>query len=124
MVHSDNQGLILPPRVAHTQIVIMPIFSKKDDAEQLKNKCNELADQLRALDIRVSVDFTEKNPGFKYNYWELKGTPIRLELGPKDFQKESVMVAIRHSGEKYAASWTNLDQQMKDLIPQIHDQMY
>lgn len=114
----------MPPFVAQTQFVIIPIVSKKDNAEELKAKCHELAGQLRAADLRVAVDDTEKTPGFKFNNWELKGTPVRIELGPKDFKKESVFCAIRHNGEKFSAKWETLAQEMKDLLPKIHDQMY
>ena len=124
MVHSDNQGLILPPFVAQTQFVIIPIISKKDNADELKAKCHELAGQLREADMRVVVDDSEKTPGFKFNAWELKGTPVRIELGPKDFKKEAVYCAVRHNGEKFSAKWETLAQEMKELLPKIHDQMY
>ena len=74
--------------------------------------------------MRVAVDDTDKNPGFKFNAWELKGTPVRLELGPKDFKKESVYCAIRHSGEKFSAGWKNLAGEMQELLTKIHDDMY
>ena len=102
MIHSDNQGLILPPKVAQTQFVVIPIYSKDDDIEGIKAKGHELASELKEKGLRVAVDDTEgKTPGFKFNAWELKGTPVRIELGPKDFAKGEAKIVIRHSGEKF-----------------------
>ena len=102
MVHSDNTGIVMPPRVAQTQIVIIPILFKNDDAKLLHDKAHELAAQLKAAGLRVTVDDRENhNPGFKFNSWEVKGTPIRLELGAKDIAAGEVKCAVRHSGAKF-----------------------
>jgi len=102
MIHSDNIGVVLPPRVAQTQIVIIPILYKNDDSKALLDKAYELSKLLKASGIRIAVDDRDNhNPGFKFNSWEVKGTPVRLELGAKDFQNGEVKVAIRHNGEKF-----------------------
>jgi len=98
MNHSDNKGLVLPPKVAQWQVVIIPIHFKESEEEykQLKLKAPELNKHLEENNIRSFVDDREtKKPGFKFNEWELKGIPIRIEIGPKDYQKQSVMMARR-----------------------------
>ena len=102
MIHSDNKGLVLPPRVAQTQVVIIPIFFKGVANKEITDKVHELASKLRESGIRVAVDDNpHHNPGFKYNHWELKGVPLRIELGSKDLANQEVRVAVRHSGEKF-----------------------
>lgn len=109
MIHSDNVGIVLPPRVAQTQIVIIPILYKNDDSKALVDQAYELKKQLMAEGLRVQVDDGEsKNPGFKFNQWEVKGTPVRLELGAKDFEKNEVKCCIRHSGNKSQLKQENL----------------
>lgn len=101
MVHSDNKGLVLPPRVAHVQVVIVPITYKDDDHQVILDKCEELFKALKAAGVRVYLDDRENyNPGFKYNHWELRGVPIRLELGKKDFEKQEVRVVRRDNSDK------------------------
>jgi prolyl-tRNA synthetase len=102
MIHSDNTGVVLPPRVAQVQVVIIPILFKNDDGKAIVEKAWELAKELKLAGIRVQVDDIDNhNPGFKFNNWEVKGTPLRLELGSKDFEKGEVKVAVRNSGEKF-----------------------
>ena len=101
MIHSDNKGVVLPPKVAQTQVVIIPVIFKTDDPTAMKDKAHKLAADLRGAGIRVKVDDSDiHNPGFKYNSWEVKGTPMRLELGGKDFAKNEVRCCLRHNGEK------------------------
>ena len=121
MIHSDNTGLVLPPKVAQTQFVIIPIRYKNDDPALLYDKARELGAEMRAAGLRVTVDDTDThNPGFKFNSWEVRGTPVRIELGMKDFQKGEVKVCIRHSGEKFQETWENLPAKMADLLTLIH----
>ena len=91
MVHSDDTGLVLPPRVAPIQVVIVPIVMSGMNLDTLSGAASDLASQLRASGVRVELDDRDNyNPGWKYNYWELKGVPLRLELGPKDLEKRQV----------------------------------
>jgi prolyl-tRNA synthetase len=100
MIHADNMGLVLPPRVAPTQVVIVPVVYK-DIAESLIVKANELRDALRAAGVRCEVDARANyTAGWKYNHWEQKGVPIRLELGPKDLAKAQVRMVRRFDGSK------------------------
>lgn len=125
MVHSDNKGLVLPPRVAQTQVVFVPITYKDDDTTVLHAKIEELLKELKARGVRATFDDRENyNPGWKFNHWELKGTPIRLELGKKDFEKGEVRVVRRDNGEKSQMSWAALPQEIPRLLDQIHEDMY
>lgn len=125
MVHSDDKGLVLPPQVAVTQVVIIPVLFKDDNASELLGKAEELYKQLRAAKIRVELDDRDNyNPGFKYNHWELRGVPIRLELGKKDFEKQEVRMCKRNDGVKKQVKWEGLVDTLKATFPQIHDEMY
>jgi len=93
MFHGDDKGLVLPPAVAPVQVVIVPIYFGKDANDQTNAHCRRLADNLTALGVRVELDDrTNYNPGWKFNHWELRGVPIRLEVGPQDVQNEQVCV--------------------------------
>ena len=91
MVHSDDKGLVLPPRVAPLQVVVIPISYGKDSLVLQQKACANLVAGLEGAGVRVRLDDRENyNPGWKYNFWELKGVPLRIELGPKDFEKQQV----------------------------------
>ena len=99
MIHSDNTGLVLPPKVARTQFIIIPIRKKVDDVQLLSEKSEEVLAQLREAGLRVQIDDSDvHNPGYKFNEWEMRGTPVRLELGMRDIQANEVKVVVRHSG--------------------------
>jgi prolyl-tRNA synthetase len=94
MTHGDDQGLVLPPRLAPIQVVIVPIFRKDEEQEKVMAAVDRVKKEL--ADYRVEVDDrTEVTPGFKFNHWELRGVPLRLEIGPKDVAKNSVALARR-----------------------------
>ncbi len=105
MTHSDDQGLVVPPRLAPIHVVIVPIFRKPDEKQQVVAAANQLADRIRALPISawlsydpvvVKVDDREQHqPGYKFNEWELRGVPVRVELGPKDLEKNACVLARR-----------------------------
>ncbi len=125
MVHSDNKGLVLPPRVAQIQVVIVPITYKDDDTTAIYSKCEELAKLLKEAGVRVTFDDRENyNPGWKFNHWEIKGIPIRLELGKKDFEKSEVRVVRRDNGNKAQLNWGSLPTEIPKLLDQIHNEMY
>lgn len=114
MVHSDDKGLVLPPKVAQTQVVIIPILKKGDDFEAINNKAEELYKKLKDAGVKVDLDDRENyNPGFKYNHWELRGTPMRLELGSKDFEANEVRCCKRHDGKKMQLKQENLVEEVK-----------
>lgn len=98
MYHGDDKGLVLPPLVANYQVVIIPIpYKGKED--KINEAANEVYQTLKKTDVRVHIDTRDNyNPGWKYNHWELKGVPIRLEVGPKDVDNKEVKAVIRVSG--------------------------
>ncbi|TCO69671.1 proline--tRNA ligase [Marinisporobacter balticus] len=120
MVHGDNRGLVLPPRVAQTQVVIVPIAQHK---EGVLDKAYELKKVLGG-EIRIKIDDNENySPGWKFNEWEMKGVPIRIEVGPRDIEKNQVMIFRRDTLEKWAVSMDGLKETVKKLLDDIHDNM-
>lgn len=101
MAHGDDQGLVLPPKVAPTQVVIVPIYRNDEGRDKVLPKVKEIQESLETKDIRVQVDDRQGlSPGYKFNDWEMKGVPIRIEIGPKDIEKQSIVVAKRYNREK------------------------
>jgi prolyl-tRNA synthetase len=100
MVHGDKQGLILPPRVAPWQVVIVPIWRKDEEKASVLAMVDRVQAILKDASVRVKVDASDKSPGWKFNEWELKGVPLRLEIGPKDVQNDSVVLVRRDNRAK------------------------
>jgi prolyl-tRNA synthetase len=101
MVHGDDKGLVLPPKVAPTQVVIVPIYNSEGDKKQVLEKSEEIKQKLETKSIRVHIDDrNELSPGYKFNDWEMKGVPLRIEIGPKDISKQKVVLAKRYNKEK------------------------
>eukprot|EP00586_Coscinodiscus_wailesii_P011113 CAMPEP_0172496260 /NCGR_PEP_ID=MMETSP1066-20121228/84196_1 /TAXON_ID=671091 /ORGANISM="Coscinodiscus wailesii, Strain CCMP2513" /LENGTH=975 /DNA_ID=CAMNT_0013268455 /DNA_START=88 /DNA_END=3015 /DNA_ORIENTATION=- len=125
MVHGDDTGLVLPPRVAPVQVVIVPIISKKMPVEVADPYCNAILDSLKKIGIRATYDGrTMYNPGWKFNHWEQKGVPIRLEVGPRDIEKNQVFFCIRHSMEKKDIPVSDLPTLIPEELKNIHNQMF
>ena len=118
MVHGDNSGLVLPPAIAPVQVIIVPIAMQKGGVVE---KANELKDRLS--NFRVKVDDSDKSPGWKFSEYEMKGVPIRLEVGPKDIEKNQVVLARRDSGEKIIVSMDNLEEEVAKLLEDIQHSM-
>ena len=124
MVHGDDKGLVLPPKVAPIQVVIVPIYKSDEAKEIVLPKLNEIREQLESKKIRVHVDNrNELTPGYKFNDWELKGIPLRIEIGPKDIEKQQVILAKRYNREKISIGFseiekivTILDEIQKDML--------
>ena len=95
MVHGDDKGLIMPPRLAPHQVVIVPIFRTDDEKAKVMEAVNRIRAELAAAEVRVKVDERDESPGFKYNDWEMRGVPLRLEVGPKDVEKGTAALARR-----------------------------
>ncbi|WP_435372916.1 His/Gly/Thr/Pro-type tRNA ligase C-terminal domain-containing protein [Allocoprobacillus halotolerans] len=122
MVHGDDNGLVLPPRVAPTQVMIIPIQQQK---EGILDKAYELESQLKAQGIRVKVDASDKSPGWKFSEAEMRGIPLRLEIGPRDLQNGQCVVAKRVDGEKQTLALDEtLPGKLAALLDQVHDEMY
>ena len=116
MTHGDERGLVLPPVVAPIQCVIVPIAARKGGVIE---KCEELKAQLEAAGIRVTLDATDNSPGWKFNEWEMKGVPVRIELGPRDIENGKMLCARRDTFEKIEMSLDNAADSVKGLLAQI-----
>ena len=109
MVHGDDKGLVLPPKVAPMQVVIVPIYRNDEAKNIVLSKVEKIQNELESKDIRVHVDDREGlSPGYKFNDWELKGVPLRIEIGPKDIENENVVVAKRYNLEKISLGFTEI----------------
>ncbi|MDH3781065.1 MAG: proline--tRNA ligase, partial [Nitrosopumilus sp.] len=123
MTHGDDKGLVLPPKVAPMQIVIVPIYKKDEDKDKILSKVKEIRDELESKEIRVHVDGREGlSPGYKFNDWELKGIPLRIEIGPKDIEKQSIVVAKRYNSEKISLSLTEIEK-ISSMLDKIQEEM-
>ncbi len=122
MVHGDDNGLVLPPYVAPTQIVIVPIQMSKPGVIK---KCEELLKKLQKAGFRVKLDKSDKTPGWKFNEYEMKGVPLRIELGPKDLEKNHIVLVRRVDREKkFVEIDKNLTTIIKNELQDIHNEMY
>merc|ERR1719510_1223078 len=125
MNHSDDTGLVMPPTVALHQIVVIPIVYKEQDGEACLKQAKDLANQLRAAGLRVNLDDRSgKNPGWKFSEWELKGVPLRIELGPKDMQNQTVKFVRRDTGEKSFVTWAELVPTAQGVLTNIHETLF
>lgn len=129
MIHGDNKGLVLPPKAANIQAVIVPcgITAKTTDAERRKliDAVEDLEHDLKKQGIRAYADTRESySPGYKFNDWELKGVPLRLEYGPKDMEKKQVVSVRRDTGAKAPIAIEGLGQTLNTLLETIHEDMY
>ncbi|MHC6178513.1 proline--tRNA ligase [Clostridium sp. JNZ X4-2] len=120
MVHGDDNGMVMPPRIAPIQVIIVPIAQHKAGVLE---KANELKNIL-SKSLRVKIDDSDKTPGWKFSEYEMKGVPVRLEVGPKDIEKNQVILARRDTGEKTVVSMDNLENEVTDLLDKIHDAMF
>ena len=121
MTHGDKRGLVMPPVVALVQAVIVPIASKK---EGVLEACRALKDRLAAAGIRVALDDSENSPGWKFNEWEMKGVPVRIELGPRDLEAGKCLLARRDTLEKSECALAGAAETVKDLLRGISENMY
>ena len=125
MTHGDDKGLVLPPKVAPIQVVIIPIYYSKDDKENVLQKACQIKDSLSNNDIRVHLDDREQlTPGFKFNDWEMKGIPIRIEIGPKDIAKNQIMLARRHNQTKISLDIDGLAEKTLSELKNIQMEMF
>lgn len=121
MVHGDDNGLVLPPHVAPIQVVIVPIRMNEPG---VLAKARELKETLLNAGFRVKLDDSDKTPGWKFSEYEMKGVPIRIEVGPKDIANNSCMISKRNDGTKTKYSLDNIESTIKELIETIHKEMY
>jgi prolyl-tRNA synthetase len=121
MVHGDDRGLVLPPRVAPIQAVILPIAQHKPGVHE---KAAELAAQFKAAGIRVKVDDSDQSAGWKFNQWEMKGVPLRIEVGPKDIEQNQVVVVRRDDLMKQFVSMDGLVTTIQGMLDDVHKGLF
>lgn len=120
MVHGDDNGLVLPPRIAPVQVVIVPIAQHKPGVLE---KSRELADRL-GEQFRIKLDDSEQSPGWKFSQYEMQGVPLRLEIGPKDLEKNQCVLVCRDNREKIFVSLDELETKIPELLQAVHDGLY
>ena len=124
MAHGDDKGLKLPPQIAPTQVVIIPIIPKNSNPSEILDAVNNIKALLEGLRVKID-DRSEVSPGFKFNEWELKGVPIRIEIGPKDLEKNSVIVARRDEADsKVDTPIDELNLTINNLLKEIQENMF
>ena len=119
MVHGDDNGLVLPPRIAPIQVIVIPIAAHKPG---VLDKSTAIAGEL-GQNLRVRIDTTDKQPGWKFSEYEMKGVPLRLEIGPHDLENNQCVAVRRDTGEKVILSLNNLEAQVVSILDQIHENM-
>ena len=125
MTHSDDKGLVLPPKVSPIQVVIIPIYYSKEDREKIILEANKIKDSLSNNNVRVELDDRDNlTPGFKFNDWELKGIPIRIEIGPKDIEKNQIVMARRYNQTKDDISLDKVSETLNLELENIQQQMF
>ena len=121
MVHGDDSGLVLPPAIAPTQVMVIPIQQKK---EGVLEKADELKSVLVNSGFRVKVDDSDKSPGFKFSEQEMRGIPVRVEIGPRDIENGKCLICRRDTREKIEVDIDKLADKIAELLPQIQQDMY
>ena len=121
MTHSDNNGLVLPPAVAPIQVAVVPIAQHKPG---VLDAARELKQRLEAAGLRVKRDDSDQSPGWKFAQYEMKGVPLRVEIGPKDMEKQQCCMARRDTGEKTFVPLSDLESAAQTLLQDVHDNLY
>ncbi len=125
MLHSDNRGLVVPPRIAPYQAVIVPIYYKTEGADAVTNKVQSTADMLRNAGLAIHVDSREQyTPGWKFNEWELKGVPLRIEIGPKDVEKNQVTLVRRDNAKKLNVDDSTVVSEVQSCLEEIQRNLF
>ena len=125
MVHGDDKGLVLPPKIAPIQVAIVPIFYSDEGKTRVFDRIREVGTAIEKAGISVTVDDrVQYTPGWKFHEWEMKGVPLRLEIGPKDLEKNQVTGVRRDTGEKVPISDRELVEKVKSLLEDIQENMF
>ena len=120
MAHGDQRGLVLPPKVAPVQVVIVPIAAKKGGVLE---KCEEVKAKLSGKCVRVELDDTDASPGWKFNEWEMKGVPLRIELGPRDIENGKALIFRRDTLEKVEVELDKIDSEVQNMLISVQKDM-
>jgi prolyl-tRNA synthetase len=125
MAHGDDSGLILPPRVAPIQVIVVPIPARTDeDTERVSDVVKRLLQVLTAAGLRAEADWSDKRPGWKFNEWELKGVPVRLEVGPRDLQTDQVTLVRRDTRAKQQVAVAGAIDQITALLTEVQGELF
>jgi prolyl-tRNA synthetase len=124
MAHGDDKGLVLPPRVAPTQVVFVPIHYKESDKETILQTAHHIVDSLAKHSIRTYIDDREQyTPGWKYHEWEMKGVPLRVEIGPRDMQSKQITLVRRDTGKKTTVPQADSVAQIVNVLDEIQQSL-
>ena len=121
MTHGDNNGLVLPPKIAPTQVIVIPVAAHKPGVTE---KAQELVDRLKAAGIRVKIDTSDNSPGWKFAEYEMKGVPLRIEIGPRDMENNQCMAVRRDNGEKSVISLDELESAVEKALEDVQAGLY
>jgi len=124
LTHGDEKGLRLPPKIAPIQVVIIPIYRNEEQEKMVRDYLAPIVDLLESSGVRIHQDWTENSPGFKFNEWEMKGVPLRLEVGPRDVENGNMVVARRDTGDKSFLSKDEAVAQIPDLLDEIQKGLF
>lgn len=125
MTHSDDEGLVLPPKLAPIQVVAVPIFKKEEELQQISEKFNELGKKLAALGISFKYDDDDnRRPGWKFAEYEAKGVPVRLAMGPRDLENGNIEIARRDTKTKEVVSFDGIENTIASLLEEIQDNLF
>jgi len=125
MLHGDDKGLIVPPQIAPIQVVLIPIYFKEEQAQAITDKAKTLAETLRKAGVQVHVDFRDQyTPGWKFNEWELKGVPLRIEVGPRDVQNKQCVLVRRDTFQKLTAKDESIVAEVNRCLQEIQQNLF
>ena len=127
MTHGDAKGLVLPPRVAPIQVVIIPLHFKGKDTVSVDEAADQIGDQLKKAGVRVFIDKSPHNPGYKFNHWEMRGIPIKLELGPNDLAAGQVVASRRdkfEKADKIVIPNADIVEKVKEILEDLHHSLF
>ena len=124
LTHGDEKGLRLPPKIAPIQLVIIPITKTKEESKSLKLYLAPITNSLKRLQIRFHEDWSSNSPGFKFNDWEMKGVPLRLEIGPRDMANNTVVLARRDNKKKIEIDQSSVGEEVSKLLDEIQSELF
>ena len=124
LAHGDNSGLRLPPKIAPTQIVIIPIYRNEEQKGEVQKYLEPLEHKFKKNNLRYFVDWSDSSPGYKFNHWEMKGVPLRIEVGTRDIKENQVVVVRRDNKEKISISFNEINKKTQELLKLIQENLY
>ena len=124
LTHGDDKGLRLPPKIAPIQVVVIPITKNEEEKSNVKSYLDSVIDSLKKKGVRIHIDWTDNTPGYKFNEWEMKGVPIRMEVGPRDIKNQKVVLARRDIGEKIFLLKNDILDTVPVLLEKIQDNLF